>query len=696
MTQMTIPRKGHTSATGNLTTTRTGSGTADLAARPAQQVATLDRRADRAGVDRLLASARGGVGGSLVLRGEPGTGKTALLEYAAGRAAGIRLARVAGVESEMALGFAALHQLLIPFLARLDRIPEPQRDALRTAFGLVAAPAPDLFLVSLAALTLLADVAADQPLVVAVDDAQWLDEATLGVLGFVARRLRAQPIAFLVAVREPAGRCRPLHGLPELNLAGPSKPEVASEPAAAAVPRPRAARDLTPGRFGQAPSALFDAARELRQVAPGRARQALLDALYAALAAGRLGSGSTLLDIAGAVRTWEHPPQPSSRVVDLLLDGFTARLTAGSTAAAPALRDAVAALVADEQATDRTPGVLALGAWAAGEILNGEAQRTLAERWALVFRDQGAGDPPPIASSLPAGRGLGDLLVLAWRGQEAEVRSAAEDQVRDCVERGHGVGVTMAHYALAILELGLGRYEAALTCALNVYQDDPPDLGTHVLPDLVEAAARSGNRDAARSALERLAERATAAGTHLACGLLARSRALLADNGAAEGFYHEAIDQLGRSDSPIHLARARLLYGEWLRRRRRRRDAREQLDGAREIFDELGAEAFARRAWVELQATSERVGKRTGRTADLLTPQETQIAHLVAEGCSNRQIAAQLFISHNTVEYHLLKVFRKVGVSSRTQLARSLLDPARGSGATIPSDGPHDVSAAAC
>jgi DNA-binding CsgD family transcriptional regulator len=486
-----------------------------LAIRAAPQVVPLDRRGD---LDHLLAAARGGVGGSLVLRGGPATGTAALLEYAAGQAAGMRFARVAGVESETALGFAALHQLLSPFLTRLDRVPEPQRDALRAAFGLVAAPAPDLFLVGLAALTLLADVAADQPLVVAVDDAQWLDEVTVGVLAFVARRLRAYPIAFLIAVRQPADRCRPLHGLPEVDLAGPPGPTAGSVP--------RATSGLALGQFGLASPALVDA------------------------------------------------------------------------------------------------------------------------------------------------DGLADLLVLSWRGQEAEVRSAAEDQARS------GVGVTMAHYALVILELGLGRYEAALAWALNVYRDDPPDLGTHVLPDLVEAATRSGNPDAARSALERLSERATAGATPLGGGLLARSRALLADDGAAEGLYRDAIDQLGRPDAAMHLARSRLVYGEWLRRRRRRRDAREQLAGARDIFDALGAEAFARRAWVELQATSERVGSRTGRASDQLTPQETQIAGLVAEGFSNRQIAAQLFISQNTVEYHLLKVFRKVGVSSRTQLARALLDPA--------------------
>jgi DNA-binding CsgD family transcriptional regulator len=241
--------------------------------------------------------------------------------------------------------------------------------------------------------------------------------------------------------------------------------------------------------------------------------------------------------------------------------------------------------------------------------------------------------------------------------------------------------VSAARCALIVLELGLGRYEAALTWALDVYRDDPPGLGTHVLPDLVEAATRSGDRGAAVSALERLSDRTVAGGAELAHGLVARSRALLAGDDQAEALYREAIDQVGRSCATAELARTQLLYGEWLRRRRRRRDAREQLYAARDAFDTLGFDAFARRARLELHATGERAGRRDGGVAGRLTPQETQVARLVAEGDSNRQVAARLFISPSTVEYHLRKVFRKVGVNSRTQLARTLLDQSDGGSA---------------
>jgi DNA-binding CsgD family transcriptional regulator len=440
-----------------------------------------DNHGERAALDRLLTDARSGAGGALVLRGAAGTGKTDLLAYAAGRATGIRVARTAGVEPESSYGFAALHRLLLPFLPGLDRLPRPQRDALRTAFGIVGTAVPDLFLVGLAVLTLLSDAAAARPLLVTVDDAQWLDETTTAVLAFVARRLGTCRIALALAVREPTDRCRPLAGLPEIHLRG--------------------------------------------------------------------------------------------------------------------RRDA------------------------------------------------------------------GDLLTLAWCGREDDTRAAADELLGASIDQHSGVGVTRAHYALTILELGLGRYESAAASALQVYRDDPPDFGTQILPDLVEAAARSGQLDAAESALERLADRAQAGGTCL--GLLTRSRALLADDTQAERLYRAAIEQ---PTAAVHRARAHLLYGEWLRRRRRRRDARQHLSTAHETFDKLGAGAFAGRAWIELQATGERLD-RPGE----LTPQEEQVARLVVEGSSNRQVATQLFISHNTVEYHLQKIFRKLGVTSRTQLVRALL-----------------------
>ena len=223
-----------------------------------------------------------------------------------------------------------------------------------------------------------------------------------------------------------------------------------------------------------------------------------------------------------------------------------------------------------------------------------------------------------------------------------------------------------------MLELGLGNYQAALQCALGVYENDAPYFGAQVLPNLVEAATRCGETGLAGVALGRLAERALATGTPLALGLLARSRALLAADDNAEQLYEEAIGHLEQCRVRPQLARAYLLYGEWLRRQRRRRDAREQLRIAHEMFTSMGAGAFAERARVELLATGERARQRTAEAQDELTPQEAQIARLVSQGESNRDIAAQLFLSPSTVDYHLRKVFRKVGVASRTQLARAM------------------------
>jgi DNA-binding CsgD family transcriptional regulator len=260
------------------------------------------------------------------------------------------------------------------------------------------------------------------------------------------------------------------------------------------------------------------------------------------------------------------------------------------------------------------------------------------------------------------------LLLLGWRGREAEARGVAASIMREATARGQGKIVAFAHEALAVLELGLGNYHAALAASRSVFDDDPLYLGTQVLPELIEAAVRSGELDTAAVALDRLAVRASASGSELALGMLARSRALVAEDAEAERWYTEAIERLKRPDAAPQLARAHLLYGEWLRRRRRRRDARDQLRTAHEMFDAIGAGAFARRASVELLATGERARKRSVETVDDLTAQEAQVARLATEGASNPEIAAQLFISPSTVSYHLRKVYRKLGINSRGQL----------------------------
>ena len=239
--------------------------------------------------------------------------------------------------------------------------------------------------------------------------------------------------------------------------------------------------------------------------------------------------------------------------------------------------------------------------------------------------------------------------------------------------RGEGMGLTLAQWATAYLHNGLARYDIALAAAEQA-AEDPHELwfSPWTMVELVEAAARTGSTERATQALEVLRETTQASGTPWARGLEARSAALLADGQEAETLYREAVAHLGPTPLRVDLARTHLLYGEWLRRERRRTDARAELKAAHELFSEFGMEAYAERARVELEATGERARKRTVETRDDLTPQEAQISRLVARGHTNREIAAQLFISPNTVEYHLRKVFRKLGVKSRTQLAHRM------------------------
>ena len=349
--------------------------------------------------------------------------------------------------------------------------------------------------------------------------------------------------------------------------------------------------------------------------------------------------------------------------------------------------------------------LLGLGCVAAADLFDDQAQHALANRWVQLARDQGALTVLPQAlnygafAEVVAGRfdaaraclterleisaatgnpgvagtaSIAEVYELAWRGRETDARRVAAAATREATGAGRGAQVIFAQYALAGLELGQGNYQAALQGAVGLYEDDGPHLVNYVLSDLVEAVARCGETGLADAALGRLAERAPAAGTPLALGLLAQSRALLADDADAEPLYAEAIEHLRQCRARPQLARAHLVYGEWLRRQRRRRDAREQLRTAHEMFTSMGAGAFAERARIELLATGERARQRTAETAEELTPQEAQIARLVSQGDSNRDIAAQLFLSPSTVDYHLRKVFRKIGVASRTQLARAM------------------------
>ena len=902
----------------------------------------LGRAGECEALDELLDVVRGGHSRVLVLRGEPGVGKSVLLEYAAGAATDFRVTRAAGVEAEMGLPFAALQALCAPMRDRLDQLPEPQRVAIGAAFGVSRSAAPEQLLVDLAALSLLADASREQPLLCVVDDTQWLDRESAQALGFVARRLLADPVAVLFATRVPS---RDLSGLPELSLGGladdPARellssvisgpldervrerivsetrgnplallelprgrtpaelalgfgvpgeaalpgriedhyrerigqlPEAtrclllisaleplgeearvkqaaellkleacATEPAVAAGlldtnlqfrhplvrsavyqaataeqrrrahlalaevterevdPDQRAwhlaaaatgpdesvadelersagraqrrggraatagllerAAELTPepqrrslrlllaahaqlmagatdraqalldrslvnlsdaplraqamrmqgiirfadGRGGETPSLLFQAAMGFKDTDPLLAREVLLEAFEAAMWAGRLTSGTTPLIIAEAAR--EVPaPDGDEHVGSMLLTAYSLRLTDCYATAVEGWRRAIAAHTHEFREQLKWDALVWI---ATGELLAFETQYATGRERARVAREQGAlatlpgalsalawsevlagrigaaealaaeADEITRATGAPAVPGASEILklgILCWRGDERRARPIAESVAAEAVARGQGLGVTLVEYVLTILELGLGRYEEARMHASRVFEEDVMAFGTSALADVVEATSRAGDEEGSRAALARLRERAQASATPWGLGLLARAEALVGADDAAEPLYRESLDHLGRSGVATELARTHLVYGEWLRRSRRRRDARVHLRAADQMFQAIGANAFAHRARVELLATGERVRVRAPETRDQLTPHEQQIARLAAEGESNAQIAAQLFISPHTVAYHLHKVFGKLDVSSRNQLARALGD----------------------
>ena len=890
-----------------------------------------------------MADALAGRSRVTVLRGEAGVGKTALLDYLSDRVAGWHIARAAGVESEMELAYAGLHLLCAPMLDHLDRLPAPQRDALATVFGRSAGPAPDRFLVGLATLTLFAEVADQQPLACIVDDAQWLDHASAQILGFVARRLLAEPIAVVCAARTGAGD-DVLAGLPVLpvaplgdsdaralllaNVPGPldarvcdqivaeshgnplallelprtwnaadlaggfglpsSQPvgglieqsyirrlrllpsdtqllvltaaaeplgdpallyraagmlgidiaaacpaqdggllelggrvefahplvrsaayrsaaaddrhrvhraladatvaetdpdrrawhraratagpdeEVAAElersagraqarggvAAAAAFlqrsaeltvdPARRAGRalaaaqascqagafdaalqlaataeagpldgfqrariDLLRGNIAlalgsrDAASLLRGAARRLEPFDPDLARETYLIAWGAAAVAGDLEAGRIAGEISRAVRSLP-PPLGPPRPLDLLLDGLALLTADGHAAATPALQQAAESLLQISREDALRWGWMATAA--SNAVWDDEGMLAVAARKLQFVRDAGALAQLPIhLSALALARAwIGDFAGAAslvaeidsvvattgsrfvpgaalrlWALQGREAESAA--LFASVMERDAGGAVAIwAHWAAAVLYNGLARYKEAAWSARQATSNTLEYWVTvWALPELVEAAMHVGDAELARDALDRLAETTQPAGTDFALGIEARSRALLSDGTAADDLYREAIERLSRTRLRPELARAHLLYGEWLRREGRRVDAREQLRTAHHLFDAIGMEAFAERARRELLATGERARKRSPGTRGELTPQEEQIARLARDGLSNPEIGAQLFVSARTVEWHLRNVFTKLGITSRRQLQAALREHGR-------------------
>jgi DNA-binding CsgD family transcriptional regulator len=909
----------------------------------------LGRASEREALDRLLENVRGGQSAVLVIRGEAGVGKTALLHHCARQAAGFRVARIAGVESEMELPFAGLHQLCAPMMGRLGALPEPQQAALGVALGLSSGAAPDRFLVALAALSLLAEVAAERPLLCFVDDAQWLDAASRQVLGFVARRLLAESVAIVFAVRDATDE-RELVDLPELALGGlpeedarallgtvipgrleervrdrliaetrgnplallelpralaatqlpagfglegayplPGRIEesfllrlealpdearrlllvAAAEPGddpllvwraaeqlgvgpsaaaadetegllaigervmfrhplvrsavyrSAAVQERRAVhlalaeatdRDVDPDRRAwhlaaaaagpdeevalelersasraqargglaaaaaflqravaltgdsarradralaaaeaslqagvfeiarrllataeagpvdelqrarldllraeaayserrgsEAPALLLRAAKTLDPLDPKLARDTYLDAWSAALFAGRLASTGGLHDVSREAMARPRPAGPQ-RPSDLLLHGFSLTFTEGRSAAAPVLERAARSFAGDDVTVEEVLRWGWLATAAAVMVWDYDTCLAVATRGVGLARESGAlavlavsvnvlaqavalaGESGSAASLIAEADGVteatgtlvapyGALVLAGLQGREAEAATLIDATIHDATAGGQGTAVQYARWARAVLLNGLGRYQEALAVAQEA-SDDTPELfvSAWALSELIEAAARSEDTPRARGALDRLAEATSAAETDWGLGIAARSRALLSEGETAERLYQEAIERLGRTRLRPELARAHLLHGEWLRREGRRVDAREQLRIAHEMLAGMGMDAFAERARRELQATGEKLRKRTVETRDELTPQERQIAGLARDGLSNPEIGARLFLSPRTVEWHLKKVFTKLRISSRMGLHDALSSPDR-------------------
>ena len=456
-------------------------------------------------------------------------------------------------------------------------------------------------------------------------------------------------------------------------------------------------------RGRDAPPLLLKAAQSLELLDARLARETYLEALFAALFAGHLAVGGGAREVAEAARAAPSPRQPA-RAPDLLLDGLALVVTEGYPAGAPVLKQAVSAFRSAD--VSRQEGLrwlwLSLADLSAGLLWDYESWDLLSARRVKLARDTGALTALPFAATIRAGVHLwagefaaaatlvaevesvteatgssiaptGAVALAAFTGREADAAELIEAGTKDAERRGEGRRLTFFHWATAVVCNSLGRYGDALAAAQQASEDSPADLfATWALAELIEAAARSGAPERAAGPLRRLSATARASGTDWALGVEARSRALVTEGDNAETLYLEAIGRLGRTRVRMELGRAHLLYGEWLRRARRRLDAREQLRLAHQMLAVMGADAFAERAARELHATGERARPRSPGAVEVLTPQEEQIARLVAEHLTNREIAARLFISASTVEYHLRKIFRKLGVSSRTQLARTI------------------------
>ncbi len=458
------------------------------------------------------------------------------------------------------------------------------------------------------------------------------------------------------------------------------------------------------GHSSEAPPLLLEAARRLEPLDLGLARDTYLDALAAAQFAGRFGQETGIAYVARAAKAVPRLAEPRKR--DVLHDAVTTLFADGVRAAVDPAREAMSAFSAENGTTDHEDlswmwlsAVLAVNLW------DEESWDQLTARHLRIARELGDLNQLPLvlhhrvmlalysgelanASALLAesrtihdatGAGLaayGEICLAAWRGLP-DAASLIATSLEDSSSRGEGGAVTFAHMANALLWNGLAQYPLALQAGLKATAY-PSELGAAnwALPELIEAAARAGSPDAADGAYDSLRKQAVASGSNWGLGILARATGLRATGGAAEAAYQEAIERLGRTRMRMDLARTQLVYGEWLRREGRRQDARGQLRTAYKLFSAAGAAAFAERAGRELAATGEVLDERSARTGsgrDSLTAQEAHIAGLAGAGLTNAEIGAQMFLSQHTVEWHLRKVFAKLGITSRKQLRREQL-----------------------
>jgi DNA-binding CsgD family transcriptional regulator/tetratricopeptide (TPR) repeat protein len=908
------------------------------------------RDSECAALADLISTARSGSSRVVVLRGEAGVGKSALLQYLSEYAEGFRCIDVAGVQSDMELAFAGLQQLCAPLIDHLDHLPEPQREALNVAFGRTSGPAPDRFLVGLAVLSLMAAASAERPLLCIVDDAQWLDQVSVQTLAFVARRLLAEPVAIVFAVRDSGAPA--LVGLPEIMVGGLSDDDArellesvmvggidprvrdriiaetrgvplailevprsitatelaggfwisgkrsstaaieedfvrrikalspqtrrlllvaAAEPVGDAALFVRAAEELAipvgalapaesagliefgsrmrfahplmrsaayraaeldqrreahralavvtdrqsdpdrrawhaanaatgpddevaaeleasagraESRGGIAAAAAFleratiltadptlrgsraiaaarakreaaapEAAYELLAIAeltplselqkaeiarmraqmefvrsrsglPGAlqtcesaamlhnaaqgldeldgdlARETHLEALAAAMYAGRLGDPDLLTEVAKAGRAAVSRVTEIRRPIDFLLSGMTSRIIDGPGAGFDDLRSALKLWNdSDAQGDDHLlywPFPIAQES-AAHEMWDDAVLAHIATDTVRRVRDAGALAALPPALAYRAGihvymgefasaqrlldeadaitasigfapRKYHTLNLAAWKGVHDEAAELIAAAVEDGTAKGEGRLVGLTKLLTAILCNGAGRYEEALAAARDCCEYEDLGFYSWCLFELIEAAVHVGDSESGTAALTLFEERAGASGTDWGLGVLGAARAMLADDETADAAFGDAVERLERANVALHGARVRLCYGERLRRMNRKRDARSQLTAAYETFTRIGAKGFAERTRRELAATGEKVRKQPLSSGSELTAQEAQIARLAGEGLTNQEIGAQLFISTHTVEWHLRKVFVKLGITSRRQL----------------------------